>query len=142
MILRKPYGFLIKHFKIIHLILTVAYIYLAIKVNNLLKYYNNFISGKESKLNAIKLITNYYLIAIIASIIICLIIYALMRYKKKPKLLYFILIILYIAVTIVINISYKGLDTIYISALDIKTLRLYRDILKIYLVHINICILF
>ena len=87
MILRKPYGFLIKHFRMIHLVLTALYIYLAIKVNSLLSYYNNFISGKESKLNAIKLVTNYYLIAIIISIIICLIIYALMRYKKKPKLL-------------------------------------------------------
>ena len=68
MILRKPYGFLIKHFRLIHLILTTLYIYLAIKVNSLLKFYNNFISGSESKLNAIKYITNYYLIAIIASI--------------------------------------------------------------------------
>lgn len=133
MILRKPYAFLIKHFRLIHLILTGIYIYLAIKVNILLNYYNDYISGIESKLNAIKYITNFYLVAIIISIIICLIIFALMRYKKKPKLLYYILMILYIIVAIIINVSYTGLDKIYISSLDAKTLRLYRDFLRIIL---------
>ena len=131
MILKKPYGFLIKHFKIIHLLLTGLYIYLAIKVNQLLTYYNNFILGTASKLDAIKYITNYYIIAIILSIVICLIIYALMRYKKKPRLLYFILIALYLLIGVVIQTSYRGLDTIYISVLDTKTLRLYRDLLRI-----------
>ena len=142
MILKKPYAFLIKNFKIIHLILTGLYIYLAFKVSNLLNYYNGFIAGTEGKLKAISLTTNYYLIAIILSIIICLIIYALMRYKKKPKLLYIILIILYIAVAVVINISYDGLNTIYISALDAKTQRLYRDLLRIIIIFQYISIAF
>ena len=132
MILKKPYGFLIKHFKIIHLFLTGLYIYLLIKVNSLLRYYNGYLAGTENKLNAIKLVTNYYLIAVFFSVIICIIIYALMRYKKKPKLLYVILIILYIITATIINISYGGLQQIYIyNTLDLKTLRLYRDILRI-----------
>ncbi len=142
MILRKPYAFLIKYFKIIHLILTVIYIYLAIKVNSLLKYYNEFIKGTESKLNAIKHVNSFYLIAIIASIIICITIYALMRYKKKPKLLYVILISIYIVVAFIINISYGGLQTIYMSTLSAKNLRLYRDILKIILMVQYITIFF
>ena len=142
MILRKPYGFLIKNFKIIHLILTGIYIYLVIKVSNLLDYYNNFINGTEGKLNAITHITDYYLIAIISSIVICLIIYALMRYKKKPKLLYIILIILYIIVAFIINMSYDGLNTIYMATLDTKTQRLYRDLLRIILVFQYISIAF
>lgn len=132
MILKKPYGFLIKHFKIIHLFLTGLYIFLLIKVNSLLNYYNGYLAGTENRLNAIKLVTNYYLIAVILSIIICLIIYALMKYKKKPKLLYVVLIILYIITAIIINIAYSGLQQIYIyNTLDLKTLRLYQDILRI-----------
>ena len=142
MILRKPYAFLIKHFKLIHLILTSLYIYLAMKVSSLLNYYNNFIGGTERKLNAIKYITNYYLLAIIASIIICIIIFLLMRYKKKPKLLYFILIILYLAVAIIINISHEGLNTIYMDILDTKIQRLYRDLLRIILLFQYISIVF
>lgn len=133
MILRKPYGFLIKYFKHIHLILCAIYIYLAIKTNSIYQYYNAFISGSESKLNAIKYVNNYYLIGIVASIIISLVVYTLMKYKKKPRLLYLILIGLYIVVGTIISVSYEGLYTIYISVLSTKTLRLYRDILQMIL---------
>lgn len=131
MILRKPYGFLIKHFRLIHLILTGIYIYLLMKVNSMLKYYNGFIEGTESKLNAINYVTNYYIFALVGAAIICLTIYALMRYKKKPKLFYLILIAFYIVVAIVINISYQGLTNIYMATVSAKDLRLYRDLLKI-----------
>lgn len=131
MIFKKPYGFLIKHFKLIHLILTGIYIYLAVKVNSILKYYNNFSVGIASKLDARGYITSYYIIAIIFSIVICLIVYALMRYKKKPRALYLILIAFSLVVAGMIQYSYKGLDTIYISVLDLKSLRLYQDLLKI-----------
>ena len=142
MILRKPYGFLIKHFKLIHLILTAIYIYLAIKVNSILKYFNGFIAGTEGKLKAIKYVNNFYLIAIIISIIICIIIYALMRYKKKPKLLYLILIVIYIVVAAVIGFAHSGLQTIYISKVSAKDLRLYSDLLKIITVFQYISIFF
>lgn len=142
MILRKPYAFLIKHFKLIHLILTGLYIFLVIKVSNLLNYYNNYLAGTEGKLNAINHVTYYYLIAIILSIIICLIVFCLMHYKKKPKILYIILIILYVIVALIINISYDGLNNIYISSLETKTIRLYRDLLRLIILFQYISIAF
>ena len=131
MIFRKPYGFLIKHFRMIHLILTALSIYLVMKVQGLLRYYNQFIEGTASKLDAMSYVTNYYMIAIVLSIIVCLIIYALMRYKKKPRVLYLMLIVLYFAIAVMVSVVYEGLYTIYISVLDVKTLRLYRDLLQI-----------
>ncbi len=132
MIFKKPYGFLIKHFKLIHLFLTGIYIYLLIKVNKILNYFTSFLGGKANRLEAIKIANNYYLIAVIGSIIICIIIYALMHYKKKPKLLYPILIALYIVVSIIIGFVYNGLNQIYIyNTIELKTLRLYCDILRI-----------
>lgn len=134
MILKKPYAFLIKNFKLIHLILTAIYIYLAFYVNNILTYYNNFIAGSIGKYASEQYINSYYLIAIILSIIICIIILILMHHKKKPKLLYIILITLYIMIALVISTSMEGLNTIYFSILDSKTLRLYRDLLRIILI--------
>lgn len=131
MILRKPYGFLIRNFKVIHFALLVIYIYLAIKVNGILNYYSDFISNTVSKLDAIKYVNNNYLIAVILSMVICVIVYMLMRYKKKPRLLYLLLIGFYIIVTVMVNVSYGGLQSIYVSSLDLKTLRLYRDLLRI-----------
>ena len=130
-VFKKPYAFLIKHFKIIHLFLTVIYIYLAIKVNSILKYYNNFSLGIVSKLDAVHYITSYYIIAILASIIICIVIYALMRYKKKPRTLYLLLIGFSLVIAWLINYSYQGLETIYISVLDTRSIRLYQDLLRI-----------
>ncbi|MGN1268056.1 MAG: hypothetical protein ACI4U0_00915 [Candidatus Aphodocola sp.] len=131
MVFKKPYGFLIKHFKLIHLILTGLYIYLAFKVSSILQYYNAFIDGTVSKLDARSYITSYYVIAILLAIIICLIVYALMKYKKKPRILYLILIAFTLAIAFLIQYSYQGLDTIYISVLDAKSMRLYRDLLQI-----------
>lgn len=131
MVFKKPYGFLIKHFRLIHLILTGLFIYLTVKVNGILRYYNNFIDGIASKLDAIDYITNYYMIAIVLAIVICGIVYALMRYKKKPRMLYLILIVFSLVVAFMIEYAYKGLDTIYISILDSKSLLLYRDLLQI-----------
>lgn len=134
MILKKPYGFLIKNFKLIHLILTGIYIYLAVKVNNILHYYNGFIAGTASKIDARNYITSYYIIGIILSIIICLIVYALMKYKKKPRILYLILIVFSLITVFIIQYSYVGLNTIYISVLNSKSLLLYRDLLRIMIV--------
>lgn len=130
-VFKKPYGFLIKHFKLIHLILTGLYLYLAIKVNRILGYYNHFIQGTASKLDAMSYVTQNYIFAIVLSIIICLVVYVLMRYKKKPRLFYLLLIAFYLVVAVMIQISYDGLYTIYISALETKTVRLYRDLLQI-----------
>lgn len=134
MVFKKPYAFLIKHFKLIHLILTAIYIFLAFKVSSILTYYNNFISGKVGKINAINYTRPYYLIAIILSIIICVAIFILMHHKKKPKLMYIILILLYIIITVVISLAINGLNVIYFSILEAKTLRLYRDLLRLILI--------
>lgn len=131
MVFRKPYGFLIKYFKVIHLFLTILYVYLAFKVNSLLTYYNHFISGTASKLDAIRYVTPYYMIAIVLSIVICAVIYALMKYKKKPRVFYFILIAFYFVVAMMIQLAYQGLNTIYISILEARTMLLYRDLLRI-----------
>ena len=131
MVFKNPYGYLIKHFKLIHFILCIMYIYLAINVRSILQYYNLFIRGTASKLEAITYVNNLYLWVIGASIIICCIVYALMRYKKKPRLLYLILIVVYFIVGIMIYIVHQGLGVIYISVLEVKTLRLYRDLLSI-----------
>ena len=131
MIFKKPYGFLIKHFRLIHLILTGLYIYLAIKVNSILNFYSAFYAGSASKLDAISYMDSYYIWVIVFSILICVIIYILMRYKKKPRFLYIILILFSLIVGFLINYSYQGLYTIYISVLNTKTLLLNRDLLRI-----------
>ena len=134
MVFRKPYGFLIKHFKLIHLVLTGLLIYLTSYVSGILTYYNKFMVGTVGKFDAINYMNSYYLIAVILSIIICMVVYALLRYKKKPRTLYLVLIAFVILIAGFINMVQGGLEVIYFGVLDTKTLRLYRDLLRILIV--------
>ena len=48
MIFKKPYGFLIKNFRIIHIIITLLTIYIAINTRNILSFFRRFISNGYS----------------------------------------------------------------------------------------------
>ena len=133
MVFKKPYAFLIKYFKVIHLVLTFFSIYLIIRVNSIMGFFNNFIGNSVNKLDAVNYISNWYILVIILSILICLIIFVLMKYKKKPSLLYVILIAIYLAIGLVLGYANGGLEAIYSSILSMKDLLLYRDIFKILL---------
>lgn len=131
MVFKNPYIYLIKHFKFIHLILTALFIYLTIKVSGVLGYYNSFIAGSASKLDAYKYIDNKCVIVAVIAIVICGVLYAVLRYKKKPRMLYIGLIGFLILVICLNNVALGGLNTIYMSILDVKTMMLYRDLLQI-----------
>lgn len=132
MILRKPYAFLIKYFKVIHLILTVCVIYLISRVNGILEFYNNFIDGTVGKLGTVELFGSFYVFVVIFSIILCLVILMLMRYKNKNYLFYVVLIGYFLVTSLLINFGIDGLYVIYVSSMETKTLLLTRDIIKIF----------
>lgn len=134
MIFKKPYGFLIKHFKLIHLILTGLFIYLLKYVNDILDFYNDFRAGIVSKVDAELYLNNGYVLPVVLSIVICIIAYLLLKYKDKPRLLYIVLIGFVIGISIMINIVQGGLEVILYEVIDTKTLLLYRDLLKILIV--------
>jgi len=131
LILRKPYAFLIRKFKIIHLLLTLCSIYLVTRINGILNYYNNFINNTVGRLGAEEFFGSIYVYVAILAIVICGIIIALMKYKKKSYLFYIVLIGYFLAVSLLINYSITGLEQIYFSNIDTKTLLLHRDILRI-----------
>ena len=134
MILRKPYAFLIKYFKYIHALLALLYVYLAFRTSSLLNYYNSIIKGTIGSTSALDYIDKLPFFVIILTFIICGILFVLMNHKKKPKLMYIIMVLLYIVVFVVISIVHSGLESIYGSGLDAKTKLLYRDFLRIILV--------
>ena len=141
MILKKPYAFLIKYFKIIHGLLGIFSIYLITVVNNIVGFYDNFIKGVVTNIQAIDYINSFYILVIFLSILVCLIVMVLMRHKGKPYLLYVVLIAVYLAIGFIIGYANKGLEIIYSSVMGMKSLLLYRDILNILLIfqYISFC---
>ena len=56
MVFKKPYGFLIKHFRLVHLIITVVLGYFAFFTNNAYKFLNNCIVDSVNRYNALEYI--------------------------------------------------------------------------------------
>lgn len=145
MILKKPYAFLIKHFKIIHLIITFL---LGIVLYNSSKIYNFInlcIEDSENKFNAIKYINNSLYIYIIIACIFMYIIRWLLEYKDKPRTIYLFSILYYIVIAFVLFIVFRYLNVLSNEVINPKDIRMYRDILFIiisvqYVITINMLI--
>ena len=100
MVIRKPYKFLIKNFKKIHLFLSFILMYVCYNSSVLLNYFNRLIEGTASRSISLNYISNFAIFLILCSIIGFIIIYILMHYKKKPKFIYLLSILGYIIVII------------------------------------------
>jgi len=135
MILRKPYAFLIKNFKKIHFIMVLIMIFLSFKTNNLLTFFKEYINdGTYIEIGnlANRYINGYMYISIIIIIAISLVVYILMKQKKKPTLLYILVIGFYIALTIVFFQLHNTLVNIQFETINPQLLRIIRDIILIF----------
>ena len=128
MIVRKPFAFLIKHFKAIHLFLFGLLVYVCYKYNGIVSFLRNYISTGNGRYDAVNYINYTPIYVILGAILVMIIIYYLMKYKDKPKKLYLFSIIGYIAVIILFIFLFNYLQTFSSSIIEQKTLRLYRDI--------------
>ena len=92
MILRRPYAFLVKHFKIIHTILLLGSVFLIYKTYNLVSFFGSYIRN-NSVVQGVKNLSSKYVtypMMIVALLIIIMngIIIYLLRYKNKPIKMY------------------------------------------------------
>ena len=128
MIVRKPFAFLIKHFKAIHLFLFGLLVYVCYKYNAIVSFLRNYISTGNGRYDAVNYINYTSIYVILGAIAIMLVIYYLMKHKDKPKKLYLFSIIGYIIVIVLFIFLFNYLRTFSNSTIEQKTLRLYRDI--------------
>ena len=132
MILRKPYKFLIKHFKLIHLLLFLPIIYLIISTNNIYQFFDEYIRNSYTYSQTGNLagshINIFMYMAILLIIAISLIIYYLMRQKKKNTKLYMATIIYYLILFVALTFFYNVLSDIELANIEAKTARAYKDI--------------
>ena len=127
MILRRPYGFLIKHFRLIHLILFFLFAYVTSRANNILNFFKDYIKVNgnmeviaENYLNISLFIFMFLIIALLTTI------YFLMRFKKKPRVLYIVGILIAVVSSIMfiyLHGNIKDLETTVMSAREIRLLR-------------------
>lgn len=131
MILKRPYAFLIKHFRLIHLILFTLFAFITYNANTILSFFKEYITnnGNMEVISSSYINTFIYIIPLIV-IGLALLIYYLMKYKDKPRLFYIMIIIIITLCTgiyIYLYLCIKSLETAVVSA---RVVRLYRDIAR------------
>lgn len=134
MILRKPYAFLIKHFKLIHLILTVLMFLFFQRIREVVEYFNYYID-----LNTFENITGlvreqydiwYILLPLIIIAVIVLIMWLLIT-KEKPVKYYIISIISYVIELIMMIITYVLFTIIQQGEPDSNLITIFRDLIDL-----------
>ena len=135
MILRKPYAFLIKNFRKIHLLMMLFMAYVGYSSNNILKFFNHFIETGTFNRSSFSLSAQYISIFLIISTILVIaissVIYVLMKQKNKPRLFYIIIIAYYVILIGYFIYMYGTFDTLEISSLSSQGLRIVRDVTSV-----------
>lgn len=130
MVLRKPYAFLIKHFRLIHLCLFGLVLYITIATKPLINIFGNL--ADQGKLNYYDQIGIFVYFAIILSIIFGIAMFFLMIKKAKPKSFYLYLSLYYVLFLLSLLIANNILSgLIENTIISIQTARAYYDISRI-----------
>ena len=132
MVLKKPYAFLIKHFRLIHLVLTLLGVFIAVESYRLVSFFTSFVANDYSA-TIIENLANEYInpllyLAIVGSILVIIAMSLLLTMKKKPITMYIFAVIYYIiliAFLIIASSLLKGLEKELWST---AAARSYRDI--------------
>ena len=129
MVFRRPYAFLIKYFRLIHIILFILFAYITFKANSILTFFKDYINYKGSmEIISSDYINVWIFIFSILIIGISIIIFFLMRYKKKPKLFYVITSIVSVISIILFLYLYGNIKVLESTSMAAREIRLLRDI--------------
>ena len=134
MVLRKPYAFLIKNFKLIHIILTVLMTMFFFRLKNindfLVGYIDEGLYGRVSDVVGKYIGVWGYLLPILIIGVLSLIAY-LLKMKEKPIKYYIITTIAYILEIILIAVANIILSTIQQGTATFTTVQIFSDLLKV-----------
>lgn len=131
MIVKKPYAFLIKHFRIIHGILFVLLGYIMLKSADISSFFSDYVSRQYFvRLDGL---TSMYIdyvtfLAIIVSAILVLIIGAILKLKNKNVTSYIYIFLELIGIFIYYIYMFTVFKNLELNYLDMETVRNLRDI--------------
>lgn len=129
MILRKPYAFLIKYFRLIHLIITGVLVYIVVQSNKIYSFIVDCVTDPVNRYNALDYINYKMYIYIIIGLVLFIIIYGLFKYKDKPRNVYVFAILSYIILGGYLLILFSYFSELPNVIIDQKVIRAYRDIM-------------
>lgn len=131
MILRKPYAFFIRYFKLINLIMAILMCFLIYRTGVIANFFNEYINDYVTASNGFILgnyINVYSFILALFIVIFTVIVLSVLFVKGKPKKLYIFNLVLYVAIIILYGIDSGVLRGVNEAILDIRVSKAFRDI--------------
>ncbi len=130
MIIKKPYAFMIKHFRLIHLALTLLLVFILYKCNAIFSFWRTYAKNGfySASIDLSSYINFYMFLGIIGILVITAFVYLLMRWKKKSRALYLSIAAFYIVLFIGLLVYFNAFLNMLNSPLTPKVIRAYRDI--------------
>lgn len=130
MVFKKPYAFLIKNFKVFHLILSALMIYLSIKINLITDLFNRLADNISMSMDGLanKYISGILFFVLFLIIAIAFVIWFLMKNKQKPTKYYIFIMGYYILLIIFLIIYRSALISLEEVSMTNNALRAYSDI--------------
>ena len=132
MILKRPYAFFIKHFKLIHLLLTIMAIYVAFQTRPAVHFFREYVTNNYSTNLGImglkEVISPILFVILIAIIIMISAILWLFSYKKKKKTFYIFYVIYYVIFLITLIIARNLIISLATNPFTVDSARIYRDV--------------
>lgn len=129
MVLRKPYAFIIKHFKLLHLALLACLIFILITMNDINNLFENFQRANTLMYaGADVYVNNVVYLFLLVIIGLAGVIFWILRFKKKPTTLYLLLIIYGVALVPVYAYLFSLLTSMIDNLTNLDTIILAKDI--------------
>ena len=136
MIIKKPYAFIIKHFRLIHLLLLIPMIYLVIKTRGIITFFSDYVANNyrlSSGTDILSSLASNYInifmyIAVIIIMIVLIFLAIVLKRKEKPVKFYNISIVYYLVMFILITVSFSIFRSIENDTLDAVFARIIRDL--------------
>ena len=146
MVIRKPYAFLIKNFRLIHGLLFIMLLFLFIKTFVIFGFFSDYVANETYTITA-NFTNSYvsplmYIVAVLA-IIISFIIYYILQVKDKGNIFYLLIVVYYIILfvffiyyhSVFIGLEEKGLARDIVRNLrDISLIALLPQIVAIFII--------
>lgn len=132
MILRKPYAFLIKHFKMFHLILTLITAYLLKSTLGVLNFFNEYLANTEVTYyedHTSQLFSKWMFILPIVMLLIVAVVLMVLVKKKKPTMFYFIVVGMSIGSCVLFSMSMNLVIDMETEIIETQRLSLMKDFL-------------
>ena len=133
MIFRKPYAFLIKNFRLVHVLLALISVFVCYRTGILLDFFNDYLDKRISILGMYDAPGQYlgiivYFVAILV-LAMCVTVLVLMKRKEKPSFLYILLSIFYAVLIVGFIFTSSTLSNMVSTNVDIRVISGLKDFL-------------